>query len=189
MDNEEWLTARETLALAAEQLNSEYVAAEAICSRAHDGLIRARARRFAANDKILDDCKLPKRFWWARGKAALDQNWGTGDFETWLDRRIHLRAYGVEFEAASVLSMLGLSSLPDRPDEQQPAGKGGRPRGEFWEQMLVDTFKAVYDGDFKPKVQADLERSMMDWAISHGHDTSIASVRPRARMIWKAITD
>ncbi len=188
MDDDEWLSAKETMRLAVGQLNSVSGASGTICSRAHDGLIRTRARRLAIGSQTHDNREVPLRFWWARGEAALDQNWVTGDFETWLDQKIHMRAYGVEFRKDDVLLMLGLNSVPQHADTKAP-GKGGRPRGDFWEQMLVDVFKTVYDGDFKPKVQADIERAMMDWAIAREHETTITSVRPRARLIWQAIKD
>lgn len=78
----------------------------AICTRAHDGLVRARAHRYIQGNTAKDDYEIPKGFWWAGGHAALTQNWVTGDFETWIDQRHHLRAYGVSFFRADVERML-----------------------------------------------------------------------------------
>ena len=76
---------------------SHFGAGEAICGRAHDGLVQARAVRMVWGDRSVDDCEVARGFWWARGEAALAQNWTTGDFETIIDQRVRYRAYGVEF--------------------------------------------------------------------------------------------
>jgi hypothetical protein len=78
----------------------------AICSRANDGLIRARARRLLWGNESTDNSEVPPKFWWGRGELALTQNWGSGDFETWIDQRIHCRAYGVEFFREDIEAMV-----------------------------------------------------------------------------------
>lgn len=100
-DAEEWLPAATALALL-EPTMGEYTAAMTICARAHAGLIRARAQRFIKDGRASDDVEIPAEFWWARGHEALEQNWKAGDFETWIDRRIHLKAYGVSFLRAQI---------------------------------------------------------------------------------------
>ena len=62
-----------------------------ICARANDGLIRAKAEKFVIEVETLDDAIVPERFWWARGEAALDQNWTAGDFETWINPEMRWR--------------------------------------------------------------------------------------------------
>jgi hypothetical protein len=81
-------------------------AAEAICSRAFDELIKARAKRLVWGHLIRQDGEIPTAFWWARGRGALKQNWTTGDFETWIDQKLHCRAYGVEFLRDDIEAML-----------------------------------------------------------------------------------
>jgi hypothetical protein len=61
----------------------------------------------------MDDVDVPAEFWWARGEAALEQNWSTGDFETWLDRQIYCRAYGVTFREADIAAMLRGAVRPE----------------------------------------------------------------------------
>jgi hypothetical protein len=68
-----------------------------ICKRAHAGMIKARAERFIRDGQSADNINIPFEFWWAEGEAALQQNWTTGDFDTWIDHRIHLQAFGVTF--------------------------------------------------------------------------------------------
>ncbi len=80
--------------------------ARAICERLHEGLIISRAERFCSGEDHENDVEVPKLFWWAKGEAALDQNWKAGDFSTWLEQEISLRAFGVSFELAGILAML-----------------------------------------------------------------------------------
>lgn len=102
----EWLTAFEALELV-RGTTSLHQAPRAICSRAHAGLLASRAKRLIVGSKVEDDAEVPPGFWWAGGEAALQQNWGTGDFETWIDERVHCRAFGVEFSKIGIESMLG----------------------------------------------------------------------------------
>lgn len=78
----------------------------AICERCHAGLIRSRAQSFKKDKEEFVDVELPREFWWATGHAALDQNWETGDFSTWIDRMRHWRAYGVCFALNDLLELV-----------------------------------------------------------------------------------
>ncbi len=97
-------------------------AAEAICARAHDGILTSYARVFICDEDRREDCQIPAGFWWARGQAALEQNWTSGDFETWIDKRHHCRAYGVTFNEYELDQM-----LPSRTESlraERVAGQG-----------------------------------------------------------------
>ncbi len=98
-EKEEWIGAAAALALLGMRHN---VATRTICKRAHAGLIKARAARFIRNGRPLDNIDIPSEFWWAQGEAALIQNWVTGDFETWIDRRVRLEAFGVTFRRSDI---------------------------------------------------------------------------------------
>jgi hypothetical protein len=98
-EKEEWISAATAVALLGmEQL----LATRTICKRAHAGLIKARAERFIRDGRPADDVDVPVELWWAEGGAALDQNWTTGDFDTWIDQRIHLQAFGVTFRRSDI---------------------------------------------------------------------------------------
>lgn len=77
----------------------------AICERCEAGLIRSRAQLFKRHKEELVDAELPREFWWARGHEALEQNWDTGDFSTWIDRNYHWRAFGVRFALDDLLKL------------------------------------------------------------------------------------
>ena len=100
----EWITAARAYEIVSGAIPLR--ASSAICSRANDGLVRARAKRLICGKQSASDAALPTSFWWARGDAALEQNWTSGDFETWIEGRLHCRAYGVEFCAADILDMV-----------------------------------------------------------------------------------
>jgi hypothetical protein len=103
MSDEEWIHASEAYARVQVHILR---AGEAICERAHDGLIAARAERLLLGKKVVEPANIPQEFWWARGRAALKAKWPSGDFETWIDHEIHCRAYGVEFARKDIERML-----------------------------------------------------------------------------------
>lgn len=80
---EQWIDAETALRVVA-SVSDTRSAVRAICIRAHDGIIDARAKLFVAGDRRTANAKIPPGFWWAKGEAALDQNWVTGDFSTWI---------------------------------------------------------------------------------------------------------
>jgi hypothetical protein len=107
---EEWITAAEALRLLKPVFNSEYASQKTICRRAHAGLIRARAERFMIDDRSVRECEVPEKFWWAEGGAALEQDWTTGDFTTWIKKTTRLRAFGVSFLRADIEKLITAAS-------------------------------------------------------------------------------
>jgi hypothetical protein len=103
---DEWITAAEASRLLKPVFNGEHMARRTICKRAHNGLIRARAAQFMDDNESKDNYEVPREFWWAEGAAALEQNWITGDFETWIREQVHLRAFGVSFLRDDIEKML-----------------------------------------------------------------------------------
>ena len=83
-----------------------YLAQKTICARAHSGLVRARAERFIVDNSVTDAHEVPKNFWRAEGEPALQQNWTTGDFDKWIDHRVHLKAFGVSFLRGDIEKMI-----------------------------------------------------------------------------------
>jgi hypothetical protein len=101
---DEWISAADAFALV--HKTSPYSAAESICSRANDGVISAKAHTLIVGERRTNDVDVPAGFWWARGHPALIQNWPLGDFETWIDRTVYCRAYGVTFLKRDITAML-----------------------------------------------------------------------------------
>lgn len=84
----------------------DYPAILAICERAHAGLLIGRARLLIVGERRHENMIVPSTFWWAQGHEALQQNWTTGDFATWIEQSTHLRAFGVQFDFSGLRQML-----------------------------------------------------------------------------------
>lgn len=110
-NGEEWISAASALAFVKALM--PYEAERTICKRANDGLIKARAVKFICDGKSFEDFEVPQKFWWAQGYEALEQNWVTGDFATWIDSDIHLKAYGVSFLRSDVEKMIDRGKVAD----------------------------------------------------------------------------
>ncbi len=113
-EQREWMSASEAVGFLEKSMHP-IEARRALCTRAHAGLVRARAFRFFRDGIASDNTNVPSEFWWAHGAAALTQNWKTGDFETWIKQKIHLQAFGVDFSRADIERM-----LPQRAIEHDP---------------------------------------------------------------------
>lgn len=100
---EQWITAAKARELVSAPDVDEQVA---ICSRAKAGLIKARAELFMVDSNKIGAVRIPDIFWWAGGHAALDQNWITGDFSTWIERKTQMQAFGVHFGLDGLLELL-----------------------------------------------------------------------------------
>jgi hypothetical protein len=93
----EWISAASAVAQLKPFLkNSAYAAQMRICEHAYAKLVRAKARRYLVGDSSRDDSPVPHVFWWAKGHAALTQDWPTGSFSTYINDIEH-RAFGLSF--------------------------------------------------------------------------------------------
>lgn len=114
--------------------------AGAICGRALECLVRAKAKKFTwevdsegRNENF--DCDVPAEFWWAKGGAALQCNWDTGDFSTWMERTYEWKAFGVQFAVADIEAMLpkpmerSTASEPEQAVILMPTADAATPRG------------------------------------------------------------
>ena len=95
---EQWIEASRALEL----VGSAY----AICERASAGLIKSSSRLLLIGNDRHEDAVIPSKFWWAEGHEALEQNWPSGDFSTWIDRSEEWKAFGVTFALSGVLEIL-----------------------------------------------------------------------------------
>jgi hypothetical protein len=128
----DWINADQALRLVSESCHP-MLARKSICTRANAGLIRARARRVIMGSEQADECDVPTKFWWARGEAALEQNWATGDFETWIDGGTHCLAFGVEFLRTDIVAMVP-SKLHGKTLSEWQAGNF-EPAGRCLEEL------------------------------------------------------
>jgi hypothetical protein len=99
-----WVAARTAVALLKPQQGGD--STYAICKRAHAGLLASRAKLLIVGNQAHENMPVPENFWWAEGHSALEQDWTTGDFATWIEQTTHVRAFGVQFDFAGLREML-----------------------------------------------------------------------------------
>lgn len=92
-----WISAEQALNIAGDS--------NSLCTRLHAGLIRARARVLSTEGQTAHGANVPRSFWWAKGGSALVQDWGSGDFTTWIEQKQEVSAFGVQFPLTDVLAM------------------------------------------------------------------------------------
>jgi hypothetical protein len=121
-------------AMGAPKLRPFSVQAQRVCKRAHAGLLRARAERFCTDNQVRENVEVQEAFWWAEGHEALEQDWESGDFETWIDHTVNLRAFGVQWSRTDVQNM-GVDLGPPYGDcfvELASLDPPDREAGERW---------------------------------------------------------
>lgn len=116
-----WIEAALALNIASEG-GSKTAAIHTICQRSHAGLIRSTARTLTTGKERQSNVGIPKKFWWAEGHDALEQNWVTGDFSTWLDGAVQLQAFGVRFALEDVLELLPIEKRAVAAKQYSVAG-------------------------------------------------------------------
>lgn len=139
---EDWLTASETRRLVINATLSRS-ANIAICTRAHAGLIRAHAEVLIIGSESRTDHLVHKEFWWAEGHEALEQNWETGDFETWIDKRFHIRAFGVKFHRDDIRRMVPAAFQSSSTPEPQRGG--GRSMSRDWPEWVAELVAYIHE--------------------------------------------
>ena len=102
-----------------------YSARIALCTRAHAGLIKAKARLLTIGSSRRENVAIPAEFWWARGQGALDQDWNVGDFSTWIDNKLEYRAFGVSFDFDGLREMISPDNAATVLRELSVAGDAG----------------------------------------------------------------
>ncbi len=186
---EDWISAAAAVALLKPVTGSSYSAKVSLCTRAHAGIIRARAAELAVdNGKPHRNVAIPRRFWWAEGAAAtLIQNWELGDFETWVEHETRVQVFGVEFARADVEKLVPPQTSPV-PATATPVNKGGRPPADYWDDLWVEICRQLYVGELIPKRQSDIENAMVNWlAHTCNEHPSTSTIRPRAAKLWRTI--
>lgn len=109
MPDEEWISANDTVKLLAPVF--KHATTTTICKRAFAGLIRARAEHIIYKGKPVAKNEIHHGFWWAKGEAALAQNWVSGDFDTWIESKDHIEAFGVHFLKSDIEKLIPKSSV------------------------------------------------------------------------------
>jgi hypothetical protein len=133
---DDWLSAAEALKLVRAATGS-HRSNITICTRAHAGMVRARADLLVMEGSRRADHEVPKEFWWAEGHQALDQIWATGDFATWINKKYEIKAFGVRFHRDDIARMAPGAMLKTTEIEAVPRG-GGRSMSKLWPEWVAE---------------------------------------------------
>ena len=118
-------------------------------------------------------------------KESSSQDWAQGKFSgrgLSPDGLRWITLNGVHLSASALRSLA--SGPNDDSGAQVTQNKGGRPRKEWWDDLWCAIWGDVYRGDLQPKSQAEIERAMMDWAITQDESVSESTLKPLARKMF-----
>lgn len=158
----EWIAAETALRYLTDEIFC-YNEQRAICERAHSGMIASKADLLVWGGKEYRHQLVPKEFWWAEGHEALEQNWDSGDFSTWIDRSIEVKAFGVSFD------FLGISELA--PAQRRAIG--------------VQRISVVGDPDWIPAIE--LRRLMFSKTAISAAGSAILEASRMGQLVARAV--
>lgn len=186
-----WLTPRAALARAGAHFGDLGLAERAIDGRLKGGRIRAATLR-------VHSAALPGSGWiylippnqWEHLATDNADWWDTGDIRVCVpagprDGGGAYRHFDVRFDPADIAALLA-GELPRLPLATPAASRAGRPRKDFWDDLVIATMKAVWEGELRPTRQAEVERWMLDWAARNDHAIGETSVKTPAKKIMAA---
>lgn len=130
---EQWVEAPTALRIAGDRI--------ALCSRLHTGLVTARAIKFQVGAQVRENAIVPKDFWWATGHEALEQNWESGDFATWIDHKYHCEAFGVRFALSGLLEMVPFERRAMISRDLSAAGSPDWTAAKEARRIAFDTYR------------------------------------------------
>lgn len=142
---------------------------------------------------------IPRRFWKLFSKHGSD--FWNGDVRFFLPgsgTSSVFQAFGVRLRPDDVRECFPEPSyrFVDKPaKESEPApdvasskqNQGGRPRKDWWDDFWIEICRQIYEGDLKPKTQAELQEAMHQWVENH-HDGDVGetTIKAAAKKLFKA---
>jgi hypothetical protein len=186
-----WLTPGAALMRVRSYFGDPALAERAIDGRLKGGRIRAATLRMSTLPGPGWVYVIPPNQWEHLAGDSLDW-WDTGDIRVCIPHGPRdggtYRHFDVRLDPADIAAMLAGAPPWLQATEPPPSpSRAGRPRKDFWDDLVIATMKAVWEGDLQPASQAELERWMLDWASRHGHDIGETSVKAPAKKIWVAV--
>lgn len=151
-----------------------------ICERAYAELIRARAELFVEGSRRYRNHDIPAEFWWAKGREALEQDWSAGDFSTWIDRKVELKAFGVTFAQADIEKIVPASDAAKKETQAAPpSGTAQNRRLTTIVALDVVGYSAGTQAD-EPKMTGDIARKYGDMIHIPRHSSTDCRCRPES---------
>lgn len=71
------------------------------------------------------------------------------------------------------------------PLKTKTGNAGGKPLAKHWDAMWADIATQLWNGDLKPRTQADIKVAMFDWLNGQGIEAGDTVVTERARALWQ----
>lgn len=197
--NADWISASEARAFAYNEGGVNPARADsAVIEQAQLGFLTARAVLAQGSKGRNDETAwswearewdIPLWFWndfanvgsssqdWALGKFA-----GRGKSPNGL---CYFTLHGVHFlrESQSALTPATIATSAI----SVPKNKGGRPPAAFADDLMCAIWGLIYQGDLKPKNQAEIERAMLDWAAANGQELGATLAREKAQKVFAAL--
>jgi hypothetical protein len=182
-------------------------ASSSMLQRLGDGLIRSCAEhaiefREGETEGMKSLVSIPLHVWQFLSdepQAAFADYWRTNDAivqipDSHSPLDIVLKLYGIRMDPSGVQKMvptqiIQLAAPPAsvQPKQSEQANKGGRPRKEFWDDLLIAMFVKIWNGELTPQSQADIERAMLDWAQENGEQLGDTSVKGPAKKLFRSL--
>jgi hypothetical protein len=209
----EWLPAKQALALVRATLHNDYnLAADTIATRLKAGLATASFKSVLwegipedSGGTLLKDKVIDRRFWenysnhdasrlvWATGDMKLN----IGHFNSLDGEGIgFVTFFGVQIDQRGIDEIIGNTAVPlemivsDKKRTATPpapaSNVGSRPRNDWWDEFWIEICRQIFDNELKVEHQADIEKAMLTWATNHSKNLSEAYAREKARKLFKA---
>lgn len=179
-DYGEWVSARDAVRRIMGATGLGAIASlDAIVAYVRTGGIKARAlvltedtHRQGAGKRTeeMRDSPVPLWFWGdftTRGSANF--NWQSGVFTGHGFRganQVTVTLTGVQFDARG-LDVLDPSPKPEAAGRTPQAG---RPAAEWWDDLLIEMFRRLWEDRWSPRTQTDLVRAMHEWLAQNPGD-------------------
>jgi hypothetical protein len=161
----------------------EQTGKRSLCTRAHHGLIKARARFIISSsagrsERRVRNALVPRDLWWAGEHEALKQDWASGDFSTWIDQRVQLQAFGVRFALDGLLDMLG-------PDRRPAIARSLSVVGSDEWVSTPDAIELVKGaiGDREPK-RFIVDQARLGFIAGRAIEAQRFEERPHTELVW-----
>ena len=189
--SEEWISASQAREIVSRGWRDEGKPTDAICGRAKQGAVRAKAWQWVTieNGQRYEkrDHSIPPSFW---DDVSMTQNWSHGDFASAIypdDTKFEIEAIGVTFERTGIEAMappIVCTLVSTQPVATAASSRPGRLPYDDWEAVMIEMARQLFVGDLQPKKLADIERAIADYLLANGVTRSESTVREHARPFW-----
>ncbi len=199
---EQWLTPRQVYKLLGPQWSYDVIRSTLLRMLVHR-MLYARAgtlkiMQYDHADQTHHQALVPKEAWDSNSPSEHSHFWDNGLFDFPIGEGYSAREFScfdVRFDPEVIHRLvetpagprLRHATVPVPAPEREPVNRGGRPRNEYWEPLLIEMARQLYEGELLPNRQADVENAMHDWLAANGHKGGETQVRQRARSLWEAI--